>query len=66
MLEANHEWTHIRLQDFKSIEDYNHVIHKICAKLSFCEKEPSEGDKIKKTFQTMLFSDRILQHHYCA
>jgi hypothetical protein len=31
--EANHEWTQIYLQDFKSIEDYNHVTHKVCAKL---------------------------------
>jgi hypothetical protein len=60
--EANHKWTQIRLQDFKSIEDYNHVIHKVCAKLRFCEKEPSEDDKIEKTLQTMLPSDRVLQH----
>jgi hypothetical protein len=31
--EANHEWTQIHLQDFKSIEDYNHAIHKVYAKL---------------------------------
>jgi hypothetical protein len=48
--EANREWTQIRLQDFKSIENYNHVIHKVCAKLWFCEKEPSKEDKIEKTF----------------
>jgi hypothetical protein len=47
--EANHEWTQIHLQDFKSINDYNHIIHKVCAKLRFCEKEPSEEDKIEKT-----------------
>lgn len=64
--EANHEWTHLRLQDFKSIEDYNHAVHKICAKLRFCEKEPTDGDKIEKTLQTMLPSDRILQHQYRA
>jgi hypothetical protein len=40
LLEANHEWTQIHLQDFKSIEDYNHAIHKVYAKLRFCEKEP--------------------------
>jgi hypothetical protein len=45
---ANHEWTRIRLHDFKSIENYNHVIHKVCAKLRFCEKEPSKEDKIEK------------------
>jgi hypothetical protein len=62
--EANHDWTMLRLQDFKSIGEYNHVVHKICARLRFCEKEPSEEDKIEKTLQTMLPSDRILQHQY--
>jgi hypothetical protein len=46
---ANLDWTHLRLLDYKSIEDYNHVIHKICARLRFCEKEPSQVDKIEKT-----------------
>jgi hypothetical protein len=64
--EANHDWTHLRLQDYKSIEDYNHVIHKICAKLCYCEKESSKVDKIEKTLQTMLPSDRTLQHQYRA
>jgi hypothetical protein len=64
--EANHEWIQIRLQDFKSIEDYNHAIHKVCTKLQFYEKEPSEEDMIVKTLQTMLPSDRVLQHQYRA
>ena len=64
--EANHEWTHIRLQDYKSIGDYNHAVHKICARLRFCGKEPSDADKIEKTLQTMIPSDRVLQHQYRA
>jgi hypothetical protein len=56
----------LRLQDFKSIGEYNHDVHKICARLYFCEKEPFEIDKIEKTLQTMLPSDRILQHQYRA
>jgi hypothetical protein len=56
----------IHLQNFKSIEDYNHAIHKVCAKLQFCEKEPSEEEKIEKTLQIMLPSDRVLQHQYQA
>jgi hypothetical protein len=32
--------------------------------LWFCDKEPSEEDKIKKILQTMLPSDRVLQHQY--
>jgi hypothetical protein len=39
LLEVNHEWTQIHLQDFESIEDYNHAIYKVCAKLCFCEEE---------------------------
>jgi hypothetical protein len=62
--EANHDRTMLRLQDFKSIGEYNHIVHKICARLRFCKKEPSKEDKIEMTFQTMLPSDRILQHQY--
>jgi hypothetical protein len=61
-LEANHNWIYLCLQDYKSIEDYNHVVHKICTKLQFCEKEPSDEDKIEKTLTTMLPSDRVLKH----
>jgi hypothetical protein len=62
--EANHDWIHLRLQDYKSIGDYNHVVHKICAKLQFHEKEPSDEDKIEKTLTIMLPSDRVLKHQY--
>jgi hypothetical protein len=59
---TNHDWIHMCLQDYKSIGDYNHVVHKICAKLQFCEKNPSDEDKIEKTLTTMLPSDMVLQH----
>jgi len=64
--EALHDWTHLHLQDFKSIGEYNHEVHKICSKLRFCEKEPSDAEKIEKTLSTMLPSDRILQQQYRA
>jgi hypothetical protein len=64
--ETNHDWIHLRLQDYKSIGDYNHTVYKICAKLQFCEREPSDEDKIEKTLTTMLPSDRVLKHQYCA
>jgi hypothetical protein len=60
--EANHDWVHLCLQDYKFIEDYNHVVHKICAKLRFCKKEPSDEDKIEKTLTTILPSYRVLKH----
>jgi hypothetical protein len=66
LLEANHDWIHLRLQDYKFIGDYNDVVHKFCAKLQFCVKEPSDEDKIEKTLTTILPSDRVLKHQYCA
>jgi hypothetical protein len=35
---ANHDWTMLRLQNFKSIGEYNNVVHKICVRLRFSEK----------------------------
>jgi hypothetical protein len=61
---ANYEWTQLRLQDFKTVSDYNHAVHRICSKLQFCEKEPTDADKIEKTLSTMLPSERILQQQY--
>ena len=46
--------------------DYNHVVHKICSKLKFCDKEPTDADKIEKTLSTMLPSDWVLQQQYRA
>jgi Co/Zn/Cd efflux system component len=54
----------LRLHDFKSVIDYNHVVHKICSKLKFCEKDPIDADKIEKTLSTMLPADRVLQPHH--
>jgi hypothetical protein len=64
LLKANQNWTHLCLQDYKSIEDYNYVIHKIYENLRFCEKEHPEEDNIEKTLQTILSSDRILRYQY--
>ena len=54
------------LQDFKSMADYNHAVHRICSKLKFCEKEPTDADKIEKALSTMLPFDRVLQKQYRA
>ena len=61
--EANHEWNHLGLQDFKSVADYNHVVHKFFSKLKFCKKEPMDADKIEKTLSTIVSSNRVLQHN---
>jgi hypothetical protein len=62
--EATHEWNHLYIYDFKFVGEFNHVIHKISAKLRFCEKKPSDADKIEKTLSTMLLAHMILQQQY--
>ncbi|KAJ1256596.1 hypothetical protein BS78_K340900, partial [Paspalum vaginatum] len=62
--EADHEWTHLRLQDFKSVADYDHKVHDVCIKLKFCDKEPTDAEKIRKTLSTMNPVDRVLCNQY--
>ncbi|RCV43221.1 hypothetical protein SETIT_9G277400v2 [Setaria italica] len=49
--EVTHEWNDLRLQDFKTVDEYNHVVHNVCSKLQFCDKEPLDEDKIEKTLK---------------
>jgi hypothetical protein len=62
--EATHEWNHLHLQDFKTVNEYNHVVHRLCQKLRFYEKAPIEAEKIEKTLSIMLPSERILTLSY--
>jgi hypothetical protein len=39
-------------------------MHKLSSKLKFCEKEPTDAEKIKKTLSTMLPAHMILQQQY--
>ena len=59
--EATHEWNHLRIEDFKSVNEYNNAMHKLNSKLKFCEKEPSDVEKIEKILSTMLPTHMILQ-----
>ena len=31
--EASHEWNYLRLQDFKTVDEYNHAVHRVSQKL---------------------------------
>jgi hypothetical protein len=62
--ETQHEWNHLRLQDFKSVTDYNHTVHNICTRLKFCKKEPMDAEKIQKNLSTMHPLDRVLCNQY--
>ncbi|RLN18478.1 uncharacterized protein C2845_PM02G43700 [Panicum miliaceum] len=62
--EASYEWSQLRFQDFKSVDAFNHIVHKISQKLKFREKEHSDLEKIEKTLSTMLPSERLITQQY--
>jgi len=62
--EAISEWNLLRLQDFKFVGEFNHAVHKLSPKLNFCEKEPTDVEKIEKTLSTMLPAQMVLQQQY--
>ena len=51
---AHYDWMHLRLQDFKSISDYNSVLFKISSQLKLCGEKVTEEDMLEKTFTTFM------------
>ena len=37
--QARYEWTHLRLQDFKSINEYNSAMFRITSRMKLCGKK---------------------------
>ncbi|XP_034203609.1 uncharacterized protein LOC117618094 [Prunus dulcis] len=47
---ARHDWMHLRLQDFKSMADYNSALFRISSKLRLCGENITDADLLEKTF----------------
>lgn len=61
---ARYEWMHIRLQDFKSVSEYNSTMYKIISQLKLCGENITDADMLEKTFSTFHASNIILQQQY--
>ncbi|XP_018435874.1 uncharacterized protein LOC108808189 [Raphanus sativus] len=61
---ATYEWIHIRIQDFKSVNEYNSAMFKIVSKLRLCGETVTDKQLLEKTFQTMSSSNMLLQQQY--
>ncbi|XP_051126319.1 uncharacterized protein LOC127248141 [Andrographis paniculata] len=61
---ARREWQSLRLQDFKSVQEYNSAMFKITSRLRHCGENVSESDMMKKTFSTFHGSNIVLQQQY--
>ncbi|XP_051120423.1 uncharacterized protein LOC127244131 [Andrographis paniculata] len=58
---ARSEWQSLRLQDFKTVQEYNSAMFKIASQLRHCGENISESDMMEKTFSTFHASNMVLQ-----
>ena len=61
---AHYDWLHLRLQDFKSVSDYNLALFKISSQLKLCGEKITDEDMLEKTYTTFHTSNMLLQHQY--
>ncbi|KAK9682360.1 hypothetical protein RND81_10G068100 [Saponaria officinalis] len=59
-------WTNLkeRLQDFKSISDYNSAMYGITSQLALCGEKVSDADMLEKTYQTFHGSQLLMSQQY--
>ncbi|XP_056848977.1 uncharacterized protein LOC108835722 [Raphanus sativus] len=60
---ALYDWRNLRIQDYKSVEEYNSVMFKIVSKLKLCGETITDADMLEKTFSTFHTSNMLLQQH---
>ncbi|XP_050156253.1 uncharacterized protein LOC126630176 [Malus sylvestris] len=58
---ARYEWTHLRIQDFKTVVEYNYAMFRITSQLKLCGETITKEDKLEKTFNTFHASNVLLQ-----
>ena len=58
---ARYDWMHLRLQDFKTVNEYNSALFRISSQLKLCGEKITEENMLKKTFTTFHASNVLLQ-----
>ncbi|XP_051127613.1 uncharacterized protein LOC127249064 [Andrographis paniculata] len=61
---ARSEWHNLRLQDFKSVTEYNFTMFKITSQLNLCGENINDNHMMEKTFSTFQASNLLLQQQY--
>ena len=54
----------MRLQDFKSVSEYNSALFQISSQLKLCGENITDADMLEKTFSTFHASNVLLQQQY--
>ncbi|XP_017253784.2 uncharacterized protein LOC108223854 [Daucus carota subsp. sativus] len=61
---ARYDWINLRLQDFKSVAEYNSALFKISSKLILCGENITNAEMIEKTLSTFHPNTMILAQQY--
>ncbi|KAK4268714.1 hypothetical protein QN277_025328 [Acacia crassicarpa] len=61
---ARHDWIQLRLQDFKSVSEYNSAMFRIASQLKLCGDKITDEDMLEKTFFTFHATNLLLQQQY--
>nr|XP_009772690.1 PREDICTED: uncharacterized protein LOC104223038 [Nicotiana sylvestris] len=61
---TRYEWMHLRLQDFKTVSEYNSVVFRITSQLKLCGEVMNDEDLLEKTLTTFHASNMVLQQQY--
>ncbi|XP_074341988.1 uncharacterized protein LOC141679386 [Apium graveolens] len=64
LLKARNDWMHLRLQDFKTVSEYNSALFKISSQLKLCRENTTNADILEKTYSTFHASNVLLQQQY--
>ncbi|CAN6542252.1 unnamed protein product [Malus baccata var. baccata] len=63
---ARYEWSHLRIQDFKSVAEYNSALFRITSQMKLCRDTITEEMLLEKTYSTFHANNVILQQQYRA
>ena len=57
---GRHDWTHLRLQNFQSVNGHNSTLLKNCSQLNLYGKKITKEYMLEKTFTTFHVSNVLL------
>ncbi|XP_017227796.1 uncharacterized protein LOC108203393 [Daucus carota subsp. sativus] len=61
---ARYDWLHLRLQDYKTVSEYNSAMFKITSQLKLCGENITDKDMLEKTYSTFHANNMLLQQQY--
>ncbi|XP_021767035.1 uncharacterized protein LOC110731492 [Chenopodium quinoa] len=61
---ARYDWLNLRLQDFKSVSEYNSAMFRITSQLKLCGEKIIDAEILEKTYSTFHANNIVLQTQY--